>query len=217
MAQLIYAILALMMVMFLSMNMQRNVGRDQQEQALNEVATQLTGVGTGVLEQIGTRHFDKYTLDNERELPYCGRIAEEEKQYRLSREGSVNFGACATDDRGLDCRFIEGFEGVREPVTRGGIDYNVEILDVQYVDPNDFDRVLPDDSTSFAKKVIIEVTNPFLYVGDDPSNPDAQFSLTLERVFTYGCATSYVDIPFERTTCPADRVPAETPCSRWAW
>ena len=75
MAQLIYSILALLMIMFLSMNMQRNIGKDQQSQTFNEVTTQLTGVGTEVLERIGSTHFDRYALlyrfDESR---YCGRV-----------------------------------------------------------------------------------------------------------------------------------------------
>ncbi|MEM1043944.1 MAG: hypothetical protein AAGI91_15120 [Bacteroidota bacterium] len=241
---MIYAILALMMIMFLSMNMQRGVGRDQQEQALNEVATQLTSVGTGVLDQIGTRHFDWHTWNYQRSRsttalgcpassvpidqecnpvprslqPYCGRIAdngeEQDKLARPSGAGST-FGACS----GLDCAFIEGLEAVRDTITRGEIDYQVDVLGVEYVDPGDFTRVLPGDSTSFAKKVTIEVTNPFLYVGDDPADPDAQFSLRLERVFTYGCTTDYESIPFVRATDPppANQCPTPTPCSRWAW
>jgi len=212
MAQIIYSLLALLMVMVLSMNMQRGIGRDQQEQSLNEVATQLTGVGTEVLELIGTQYFDRFNLDNQNTRPYCGRVADNgEEQDLLSSPSGVNFGACTDPDA---CAYIEGFEGLVFTRTQGEFDYEVEILSVDYVDPQDFTRVVTSDSTSFAKRVQIEVTNPYLYIGDDPNDTDRQFSLTLERVFTYGCTTDYETIPFVRDT---ETCPAPTPCSRWSW
>ncbi len=212
MAQLIYSILALLLIMLLSMTMQRGIGRDQQEQTLNEVGTQLTGVGTEVLELIGTQYFDRFTFDNRNTRPYCGRVADNgEEQDRFSRPSSTNFGACANPDA---CAYIEGFDGLTFTRTQGDFEFEVEVLSIEYVDPDDFTRTVTSDSTSFAKKVTIEVTNPYLYIGDDPNEPASQFSLTLERVFTYGCTTDYDDIPFVRAS---ETCPAPTPCSRWSW
>ena len=209
MAQIIYSLLALLMVMVLTMNMQRSIGRDQQEQSLNEVATQLTGVGTEVLELIGTQYYDRFTFDNRNTKPYCGRVADNgEEQDVLSRPSGVNFGACTDPDL---CAYIEGFEGLTFTRTQGEFEYEVTVLDIAYVDSTDFTRELTTDSTGFYKRVQIEVTNPYLYIGDDPGNT---FSLTLERVFTYGCTTDYEFIPFVRDS---ETCPTPTPCSRWSW
>ena len=208
MAQLIYSILALLMIMFLSMNTQRNIGRDQQEQTVNEIGTQLTGVGTEVLELIGSRYFDAYTYANRNTQPYCGRVADDQltlfsSETRPAADPGNTHGDC-TDYTA--CNYIEGFQGIDTTLTRGEFDYRVEILDVEYVDPLNF--FSSSAASTFAKKVSVRVTNPFLYIGDDPTNT---FSLDVERVFTYGCLTDPNLIPYvlAADTCPAN------PCTRW--
>lgn len=238
MAQLIYSILALLLIMFLSMNMQRNVGRDQQEQSVNEVGTQLTGVGTEVLEQIGSQHFDWHNwnyewsrrgVDKSGALvlplyqPYCGRVAKGlEQASKLSNPAGPHFGGCSTlaDPYG-DCQYIEGFAGLPDfTITRDEFVYTVTVDAVEYVDPNDYTVVSA--TPTFAKRVEITVTNPYLYIGDDPNDTDSQFSLTLERVFTYGCLSEPELIPFVLSGdyCPSD--PSNPSgsnrplsCSRW--
>lgn len=210
MSQLIYAILALLMIMFLSMNMQRNVGRDQQEQAVNEVGTQLIGVGTEVLEHIGGRYFDAYSFGNRNQRPYCGRIADDQL-YLLSDESRPpsdpgnTHGDCVNY---VNCPYIEGFQGDTLTITRGEFDYEVVITDVEYVNPADFNDTAWGNQPSFAKRVEVQVTNPNLYLGDDPTNT---FTLEMDRVFTYGCLSEPNLIPYvlASETCPA------TPCTRW--
>ena len=76
---------------------------------------------------------------------------------------------------------------------------------VHYVDPTDFTTISA--TQTFAKRVQVTVENPYLYVGDDTTNT---FSLTLDRVFTYGCITDPNLIPFVRAT---ETCPVQPACS----
>lgn len=201
--------------MVITLNVQHGALKQQQEQTLNEVGTLLTGAGTEVLESIGATHFDRYTwlYQNSRSgtdaaggavpaplLPYCGRLTASEVN-RLSDPGGETQCADFTT-----CPYIEGFAGLSTVITRGDFDYEVTVDAVEYVLPTDFSVVAPGET--FAKRVTITVENPYLYLGDDPSNT---FSLTLQRVFTYGCVTDSNLIPYVRQneTCPP------MPCARW--
>lgn len=208
MSQLIYAILAMALVLILSLNMARGISKTTSGQALNEVGTQLTGVGTEILEQIGRTHFDAHNWqfgESTPTRPYCGRVASD-RMFELSDPDpsapTSTMGDCATFS---GCRYIEGFEGLSTTVTRGELDYEVTVDTVFYVDPNDF--ATASATQTFAKRVQITVENPFLYVGDDTTNT---FSLTLDRVFTYGCVTDPNMIPFVR---PTDSCPPQPACS----
>lgn len=199
MSQLIYSILALVLIMFLSMNMQRGVSRTQQEQGVNEVGTQLTGVGTEVLERIGRTHFDQFTYDNSGpdDKPYCGRVWNGRETIDFHIPGT---NVCPDFET---CGYIEGFDGLTvPPVTRADFEFNVTVDSVRYVNPADYDDIF--STQTFAKRVWVTVENPYLYLGDDPSNT---FSLTVDRVFTYGCVTDINSVPFLRPSdpaCPAD-------------
>ena len=199
MSQMIYSILALVLLMILSFNMQRGIKSTAQGQSINEVLTQLPGVGTEALEQIGRSYFDRHAFDQRNTKPYCGRVADDET-FNLSAPAGANFGACADF---ATCSYIEGFHGLDTTITRGEFDFAVHVDTVQYVDPADF-SVTP-GTVTFAKRVQVTVENPYLYLGDDPTNT---FSLTMDRVFTYACVTDPNKIPYvrESETCPAPPV-----------
>lgn len=200
MAQLIYSILALFLIMFLSMNMQRGIGKDQQNQSLNEVTTQLTGAGTEVLERIGATYFDRYHPTNLNAEPYCGLLQDSPAdRAQLFDEGAyMQCGAFGT------CTYIEGFSQLSTTVVRGQFEFTVTVDSVFYVDPTTYN---PTSGTkTFAKRVDITVENPYLYLGDDPTNT---FDLKMSRVFTYGCATQNQYMPYHQE--PADPCPGTPP------
>ena len=219
MSQMIYAILAMALVMVLSLNMQRGVKQTTQGQTLNEAMTPLVGVGTEVLEHIGSTHFDgfNWNYENSRAAsdkrgvaipdplkPYCGRVAVDEMLSLVSPKDPT--GACTSYGT---CNYIEGFNGLAAfPVQRGGFTYTVNSISVQFVDPVTQAASL---APTFAKKVTITVSNPYLYLGDDPTNT---FSLTMSRVFTYGCVADPNLIPYVRAA-PFPDVCPPNPCSRW--
>lgn len=201
MSQIIYALLALALVMILGLNLQRGISRTTEDQTLNEVITQLPGVGTEVLEQIGRTHFDWHTWQygvSTPTRPLCGRVRDD-RQSLLSEpdpaHASSTMGDCADF---ATCPYIEGFYGLDTTIVRGDFEYAVHVDTVRYVDPTNY--ATPSATQTFAKAVQITVTNPYLYVGDLSNT----FSLTMERVFTYGCVTDPNKIPYVRQTesCP---------------
>lgn len=212
MSQLIYIVLAMLLVMLLMMNTQRGVNRTARDQTLNEVQTQLTGVATEVLERIGRTHFDRYAASRydaanpETHKPYCGRIAEGQETAALT--APADFGTTGVVCGSFAaCPYIEGFHGLDTTVTRGDFVFHIDSIRVEYVDPDHFASASA--SQTFAKRVSVTVENPFLYLGDDPANT---FALTMSRVFTYGCVTDPNAVPYLRPA-PQDPGCPVSPCS----
>ena len=89
-------------------------------------------------------------------------------------------------------------------VIRGDLEYEVTSIEVGFANPND-----PEDPTwnpttpSFAKRVTVNVANPYFYLGDDPT---AVLPFEMSRVFVYGCATDddFLPQPFPNECCPGD-------------
>lgn len=216
MAQLIYSILALLLIMFLSMNTQRGIMGTAEDQAFNEVTTQMTGVGTEVLERIGRAHFDQYNwlwgigptpttvlAMEQRRQNLCGRLDEDQ----TSLLATIGSSTCAYYG---NCAFIEGFHNLPDTtLNRGDFDFNVGSFQVAYVDPTDFTSPPPGPPgppppKSFAKKVTVTVEYPGIYFNNDPTNT---LKLTLDRVFTYGCVTDkeFIPKPPPGDRCPSDK------------
>ncbi|MDX1409893.1 MAG: hypothetical protein R3330_17205, partial [Saprospiraceae bacterium] len=157
---------------------------------------------------IGRTHFDAHNWqygDATPTRPYCGRVADD-RMFLLSEpdpsSATSTFGDCTMLGT---CNYIEGFHGLDTTLTRGDFAYEVSVDTIHYVDPTDFNTVSA--TQTFAKRVRVTVENPYLYVGDDPTNT---FSLTLDRVFTYGCVTDPNLIPFVR---PTESCPPQPACS----
>ncbi|MDX1419531.1 MAG: hypothetical protein R3181_06140 [Rubricoccaceae bacterium] len=191
MAQFIYLVVAVLVVMIVGMQMNRGAETTLQRQTLNEVATQLTGVGTEVLEMVGSTHFDRYTFANQGNRPWCGRTT-----------SADSFSTAYVPSR----RYIEGFVDLDTTLTRSDLDFRVVVDTVEYVSTVDY--TTPSATPTFAKRVTVTAENPYLYLGDDPSNT---FTLSMDRVFTYGCVTDPQYIPY---VYPGDPCPLNTCTSR---
>ncbi len=183
MAQTLYGLIALALVSMLALNMQRGTTNTQQRQIFNEVATQVTGVGSEVFDHIARDgvYFDKYVYDTRSVFPTCGRTtspsvftAEASFVPATSYEAST---------------YIEGFHGMTDvPVARDDIQYLVDI-EVQYVDPV---TLAPSATQTFAKEVTLTISSPLLFL----RTPDNPVEITMSRVLEYDMVTKDAYIPY---------------------
>ena len=214
MIQLVYCILAILILSILTMTSQQGIAGSLEGQTLVEVETQATGVATEILEAIDQTFFDRYTWLRRSTKPYCGRVYNAIAD-SLAAPGS--FVPCADL---ATCTYIEGFDGlatVAAPISveRAGLTFNVDQIAVRYVDQDHAPLTDPTDR-SYAKEVTVRVESPNLYFGTDPTNT---FRITFSRVFEYGCATDFNAVPYVTSDaddfCPVDETPAQVPCARW--
>lgn len=176
--QVIYAFIAMLLVALLSLTLQRGIHSTERRQIVNEVSTQLVGVGIDVLEHIGRTTFD-YAVDTNRvdidpieDFPYVEDPAE------LTLPGS--FGSCSDY---YSCKYIDGFDGMTVNRTVDGLDFEVDIF-VQYVDEDN-----PDTASgvqTYAKEVRLEISSSALYLSS-AANP---LTVEIARVYTYQQPTS---------------------------
>lgn len=220
MAQFIYLIAAMLGLMTVLMTSQRGIDRTRQMEMVNEVSTQLTNAAAEVLETVGRSYYDRFNFVERNNkyigggtsgpYAYCGRVKEGEQNARFTSQADIDAGTYRCASFGA-CPYIEGFDDLvpgtiasgnaDTTVTRGDFTVNLEI-DVQYIDPADYALVRPDNNPAdgtpdrtFAKLVTVTAHTPDAYLGDDPSDFNAQLALSLARVFTYACPTSASDLP----------------------
>ena len=174
---LLYALLAMLLVALFSLNMQRGIHATEQQMIVNEVATQLTGVGVDVLEHIERTPFDENT-DESKQVPLEYPVITGTGQ--LTPDGGAQWGGCtslALSDP--SCDDIDDFDGVSVDVDVDGLVYTVEVA-VQYVSPATTPATLaPSGAQTYAKEVTLTISNPYLLLGGTP------LQVELKRVFTY--------------------------------
>ncbi|MDX1740688.1 MAG: hypothetical protein R3178_05310 [Rhodothermales bacterium] len=174
--QVIYAFIAILLIALLSLTLQRSVHSTERRQIVNEVSTQLVGVGIDVLEDIGRHAFD-YEVDTTRadfplwrdDFPYATNPAQ------LTPIASAEFGNCVDF---YSCDDIDDFHNMTITRVVDGVGFNVDIF-VEYVSettPN----VKPGTQT-FAKEVRLEISSSALYLSS-PANP---LTVEISRVFAY--------------------------------
>lgn len=174
--QTLLALASLVMVMAFALNMYRSTANVEQRLAVSEVATQLVGAGTELLDYLGTRGFDANAQATESNpLPISD-------PSQLTPATDFGTAACSLTfaDGGYTeagpCTYLENFHDVALIVPWGGFTFTVTIS-IQYVDPQ-----APDVSSvtqTYAKEARVTVANPNLYIGGAPA------SIPLTRVFTY--------------------------------
>lgn len=175
MPQTLFALLAIMILGLFSMQANRSVFGTEQKMILNEVATQATGVGIEILEEIGSKGYDEA-------IP-PGMVLPEAQIDLLATTFCA--GACGCDPNvpeDVACDFINAFDGKTATRVRDDLTYTVTIT-VNYVEDAD-PSVISADPT-FSKRVDLSITNPLLYVG----GPDNPLTFTMSRVYTHPAVT----------------------------
>lgn len=190
MAQTLYGLIALALVSMLALNMHRGTTHTQQRQVFNEVATQVTGVGTEVFDHIArdSVYFDKFVYDTRATFPTCGRTT--------TPTVFTPKGAFVPAASYAGSRYLEGFDGMTDvPIDRDDIRFFVDIA-VDYVDPV---TLAPAATPTYAKEVVLTISSPLLFLGA-PTNP---VEVTMRRVLEYDTVTKSAYIPYSSSgTCP---------------
>ena len=170
-SQVIYALAALVIAAILSFQFLLGSRTTNARVHSNEILTQVSGVATEVIEDIGSRAFDNRTREDLFETP-------PDSAGDLTDPGDFGWGgtpeACDTL-----CMDIDDFHGLTFQEEHDGIDFEVTVT-VRYVDPDNPETVV--GGKSFAKEVILEITNPNIFF---ENNPDSLLTIEVGRVFTY--------------------------------
>ena len=174
--QVIYAFIAILLLALLSLTLQRGIHSTERRQAVNEVSTQLTGVGIDVLEYIGRHPFD-FEVDTTRadfpmwrdDFPYATDPSDLTPTISSEYGGCLDYYAC--DD-------VDDFDGMTITRTVDGMDFSVDIH-VEYV--NELTPDVKPGSQTFAKEVRLEISSSSLYLRS-PANP---LTVEISRVFAY--------------------------------
>ncbi len=174
MYHIIYAMLAMLLVMFFSLNLMRAAQSTQQRQIINETGTQLTGVAADVFEYLASRAYDAAT-DTARVHVYPPVTT----PLALTIEDGAGWGGCtpyASMYNPGACLDLDDYDGATMTRDYEGLEYDVEIT-VRYVQRNNPDQ--PSATQTYAKEVHLEITNPHLLLGDNPVTAE------MTRVYTY--------------------------------
>lgn len=189
MTQTLYGLLALALLSMVALNVHRSTSNTQQRQVFNEVATQVTGVGSEVFDHIArdSVYFDKYVYDTRSVFPTCGRTTTSDV---FTPEASFVLAASYETSR-----YIEGFDGMTDvAIDRDDIQYLVDI-EVTYVDPV---ILAPSATPTFAKAVTLTISSPLLFLQTYGNSVD----VTMSRVLEYDTVTKESYIPYSSSgTC----------------
>lgn len=191
MAQTFYGLIALALVSMLALNMHRSTTNLQQRHIFNEVATQVTGVGSDVLDHVSRSgvYFDKYIYDTRTTFPVCGRVTSPD--VFTPKDAFIPAATYATSP------YLEGFDGMTEVrIDRDDLTYLVD-LNIEYVDPI---TGTPSAVPTFAKKVTLTISSPFLFL----RTPETPVEVTMSRVIEYDVVTKEAYFPYSSSgTCPS--------------
>ena len=171
--QVFYALIAVFLLGLLSLTVQRTTHRIDSRMHVNEVVTQATGIATSIVEAIGSKPFDSKT-DTLKVTTFPAVLSSDE----LTPKGA--FGGCISF---LLCQDEDDFDGLVITRTLNGFEFTASIK-INYVIATN-PSVLSASNT-FAKEVLVEISNPTLFVGS-PSNP---ITVPFRRVFSYQRATN---------------------------
>lgn len=181
MVQTIYGLTAILIVVMLALNVMRIVTGTERKMVVNEVATQVRGLAVDVMEHVGNKWFDEVTDETDAEPSDFPLVTASSFLTPESGFGTTGDGIDCTAFYDPDCNDIDDYDGMTFSRDIEGIPFTATIS-VQYVDEDD-----PDQATgtqTYAKEVVVEVSSPFLLLGNDP------ITVTLRRTFAYNRITS---------------------------
>ncbi len=172
MKQTLLSLGALAFIMVASYNLQRSNAATEKRIIENEVTVRLTGVGTEVLEYVGSRFFDAVMVPSH--ARYDDEIASEAELSPLAL-----FGPSETSCDYETCTAIEQFHGLDSlSFSRNGLIYDASIS-VRYVDEADPSATVA--TQTFAKEVAVTLTSRNMQTGESGNF----LSGTMTRIFTY--------------------------------
>lgn len=188
MSSLIYGILAILLIVFLGLNMQRGQLRTEERMMVNEVATDLSGVAYSILDFIGRTPFDELTDESKRGQPVVYPVITSP----TGLTAAASFGGCTTlfsatppTDRfalvNPTCDDVDDFHGLAGAIVVGGLSYDFTIA-VRYVDPAN--PATASGVNTYAKEVEVIVQNAHL------TSNGAPMPVSMRRVFTYNRHTT---------------------------
>jgi len=164
------SLLALLLVMLLSVQSFHIVNRTERQIVLNEISTQLTGVGVEVIERVGSTLYDANTAG--------GIVISSIDSLTSTSDFGPGMTSCEYDPASANsCAAVEQFDGLTLSVDRDGITYDVSI-GVSYFDES---SNIVTSNKKFAKQVQVSISNPNLYI----SEPDNPMVVTMARIVTY--------------------------------
>ena len=169
-SQLTYAFAAVAMAAVLSFQFFVGSSIARSQIYKNEILTQVSGVATEILEDIGASAFDNRTREDLFETPPAGAGA---------LTPAASFGGVSAEDCASLCLDIDDFHGLTFREEHGGFDFDVSIA-VRYVNPDDPEQ--SSGTNTFAKEVILRITNSNIY---HAGRPDSLMPIEIGRVFTY--------------------------------
>lgn len=174
-SQIIYGVLALGVIGLLTLLMGRSQQTAYHQIHQNEMRTQVTGVATEILEDIGSHPFDFYTEDGQGwdEGNPPGSAAE------ITADGGAEWGNDCTPF--VDCD-IDDFDNPNVGTftrDRNGVEFEVT-TDVQYVEEDDPTK--PAAAQTWMKEVTLTITSPDIYF---QGHPDSLVEMQMSRVFSY--------------------------------
>ncbi|HEY5564002.1 MAG TPA: hypothetical protein VIL33_00335 [Rhodothermia bacterium] len=172
-SQVIYALAALVIAAILSFQFLLGSRTANSRVHSNEILTQVSGVATEIIEDIGSRAFDNRTREDlfETSPDSAGELTD-----------PADFGTLSPysmEECDSLCMDIDDYHGQIFQAEHDGIDFEVGIT-VRYVDPDNPETV--SGGKTFAKEVILGITNPNIY---REGNPDSLITIEVGRVFTY--------------------------------
>ena len=171
--QALYGILAMAVVAILSLTVMRASRSTDTSIRMNEITTQMSGVGVDVLEAIGREPFDSET-----DTTKVSTFPAVTSPAQLTDEGS--FGGCASFSA---CEDVDDFDDLTFTRQLDGFSYVIEIQ-VRYVDEDQPDVYA--GTQTYAKEVRALITNQHVYLG----NPSNLLTVEMRRVITYDKVTS---------------------------
>lgn len=181
MIQTVYALLAIMLIGLVTLSFSRGIHSNEQEMMLNELASEMTSVGSEILNEVGRYPYDPVAL-----VVTTDHVLNTRGALRL--ESTFGTGStCNPNTQYSGCLFINDFHGktatrVRQRIYNGvthDITYTVESIVVRYV--SESTPHTPTGTKTFAKEVVVTVSCPLVYLG----SPDTPLKVQMSRVYTY--------------------------------
>lgn len=175
MDQIVYSVLAVLLVVLFALTMQRGRLGTQQRMLVNEVSTQATALADAVLGLAVSLPFDEHSDETKRPRPLSWPVVPD---VDALTPASLFGGCTALQVEAPTCDDVDDFHGLTASITSGGVPYEYAVA-VRYVEEDDPEEGAA--SNTFAKEVRVDVWTPHLGVGGGPLVVRARRLATYQR------------------------------------